>query len=84
MKQSEKKAIDVLEKAFTADILGEYIFDIQDYYADETDQLAEDNPAMEDYLNDIIPEFTEGYDNRKKKEWLEQLRKIIEKAKTFV
>lgn len=42
-----------------------YTFTIQDYFADETDQLAIDNPKMEDYLNDVIPEFTEAYDETK-------------------
>ena len=33
---------------------------------------------MEDYLNDVIPEFTEAYDETKK--WLNDLKKIIKKA----
>lgn len=84
MKKSESDAIKVLEGAFTDSELPVYIFTIQDYYADETDQLAEDNPEMEEYLNDIIPEFTEGYDDTKREEWLYKLRKIINEAKTFI
>lgn len=81
MKQSENSAIKVLESAFTDDDLEAYVFTIQDYYADETDQLAIDNPEMENYLNDVIPEFTEGYDNRRQQEWLTSLQSIIDKAK---
>lgn len=76
MKKSESDAIKVLEGAFTDSELPVYIFEIQDYYADETDQLAEDNSEMEDYLNDMIPEFTEGYDDTKREEWLFILRCI--------
>jgi len=83
LKTSEKNALKVLEDAFTNDKLYIYVFEIQDYYADETDQLAEDNPKMEDYLNDLIPEFTESYNDTKRDEWLYKLRKIINKAKTF-
>lgn len=84
MKTSEKNALKVLEDAFTNDNLYIYVFEIQDYYADETDQLAEDNPEMEDYLNDIIPEFTESYNDTQRDEWLYKLRKIVNKAKTFI
>ena len=84
MKRSEKQALDVLEKAFTAQPLSSYTFDIQDYFADETDQLEIDNPKMDDYLQDVIPEFTDEYDNRKQKEWLAELRKIINHAKTLI
>lgn len=59
-----------------------YTFTIQDYFADETDQLAIDNPKMEDYLNDVIPEFTEAYDETKK--WLNDLKKIIKKVELLV
>ena len=83
MKASEKEAINVLERAFKAKELYIYTFTIQDYFADETDQLAIDNPNMEDYLNDVIPEFTESYDETKKDIWLNDLKKIIEKAETL-
>lgn len=80
MKKSEKEAINILEKAFKTKETYMYTFLIQDYFADETDQLEIDNPKMENYLNDIIPEFTEAYDERRKKAWLDELRKIITKA----
>lgn len=35
---------------------------------------------MEDYLNDVIPEFTEENDETKKDIWLNDLKKIIKKA----
>lgn len=84
MKASEQSAIDVLEKAFSADNLWEYALDIQDYFADETDQLEIDSPVMDDYLQDVIPEFTNSYDNTKRKQWLSELRTIIDHAKTLV
>lgn len=84
MKRIEKSALDILEKAFNAKPLSQYTFDIQDYFADEADQLDIDNPAMADYLQDIIPEFTDSFDNTKKKEWLSELRQIINHAKTFI
>ncbi|MGQ2374325.1 hypothetical protein [Companilactobacillus zhachilii] len=84
MKKSEAKAIEVLEDAFTDSDLESYVFVIQDYYADETDQLALDNPEMEDYLNDIIPEFTEGFDLNERNDWLNRLKDIIRNAKTFI
>lgn len=84
MKFSEKSALDVLEKAFQAKPLSQYTFDIQDYFADETDQLEVDNPEMDDYLQDIIPEFTDSYDNTKQTEWLSELRQIVDHAKTFI
>ena len=59
-------------------------FTIQDYFADETDQLAIDNPSMEDDLNDVIPEFTEAYDETKKDIWLNDLKKIIKKAELLI
>ncbi|MBI0121757.1 hypothetical protein H3U50_08085 [Lactobacillus sp. M0398] len=61
-----------------------YTFTIQDYFADETDQLAIDNPSMEDDLNDVIPEFTEAYDETKKDIWLNDLKKIIKKAELLI
>lgn len=70
MKKSEKEAINVLSGAFDNTDLETYVFTIQDYFADETDQLEIDNPKMENYLNDIIPEFTEAYDERRKKHGL--------------
>lgn len=84
MKKSETKAIEVLEAAFKDKDLESYVFFIQDYYADETDQLSKDNPEMEDYLNDVIPEFTEGFNLNKRNEWLNELRDIINKAKIFI
>ena len=84
MKASEQLAFDILDKAFTSDRLWEYVFDIQDRYADDLDQLYIDNPEMADYLQDVIPEFTEAYDNTKRKQWLAELRKIIDHAKTLV
>lgn len=84
MKQSEQQALNVLERSFTENELFHYVFVIQDYFADQTDQLEIDNPAMEDYLNETIPEFTEGYDNTKRNQWLLQLREIINHAKALV
>lgn len=84
MKESEELALDVLEKAFIADDLWVYALDIQDYFADETDQLEIDSPVMDDYLQDVIPEFTNSYDNTKRKQWLAELRKIIDHAKTLI
>lgn len=84
MKRSEKSALDILEKAFNAKPLSQYTFDIQDYFADETDQLEIDNPEMADYLQDVIPEFTDLYDNTKQKQWLNELQQIINHAKTFI
>lgn len=83
MKNSERKAIETMQQAFVNDDLESYVFTIQDYFADETDQLEADNPEMEDYLNDVIPEFTEGFDLTKKEEWLQQLRVIIDKSKSM-
>lgn len=84
MKKSEKQAIGVLNRAFNNTDLETYVFTIQDYFADETDQLAIDNPKMEDYLNDVIPEFTEAYDETKKDIWLNDLKKIITKAELLI
>ncbi|MBI0093070.1 hypothetical protein H3T48_04985 [Lactobacillus sp. M0403] len=84
MKKSEKQAIDILNRAFNNTDLETYVFTIQDYFADETDQLAIDNPKMEDYLNDVIPEFTEAYDETKKDIWLNDLKKIIKKAELLI
>lgn len=84
MKSSEKKAIEIMQRAFSDHDLELYVFTIQDYFADETDQLEIDNPEMEDYLNDVIPEFTEGFDLTKKEEWLQQLQVIIDNAKSMV
>ena len=50
MKAIEQLAFDILDKAFTSDRLWEYVFDIQDRYADDLDQLYIDNPEMADYL----------------------------------
>ena len=50
LKASEQLAFDILDKAFTSDRLWEYVFDIQDRYADDLDQLYIDNPEMADYL----------------------------------
>lgn len=38
---------------------------------------------MDDYLQDVIPKFTDLYDNTKQKEWLAELRKIIDHAKAL-
>lgn len=84
MKKSEKQAIDILNRAFNNTDLETYVFTIQDYFADETDQLAIDNPKMEDYLNDVIPEFTEAYNETKKDIWLNDLKKIIKKAELLI
>ena len=84
MKKSEKEAINVLKKAFNTKELYMYTFTIQDYFADETDQLAIDNHKMEYYLNDVIPEFTEAYDETKKDIWLNDLKKIIKKAELLI
>lgn len=84
MKRSERAALEILKAAFTSPDLESYVFTIQDYFADETDQLAEDNPKLEDYLNDIIPEFTEAYDNRQPVTWLATLQKIIENAESLI
>ena len=84
MKKSEKQAIEILNRAFNNTDLETYVFTIQDYFADETDQLAIDNPKMEDYLNDVIPEFTEAYDETKKDIWLNDLKKIIKKAELLI
>ena len=83
MAPSEQKAIKVLEDALTSSELYHYVFTIQDYFADETNQLAIDNPALEDYLNNVIPEFTEEYDNTKRNQWLLQLRNIINQANSI-
>ena len=84
MKASEKEAINVLKRAFKSKDLYIYTFTIQDYFTDETDQLAIDNPSMEDDLNDVIPEFTEAYDETKKDIWLNDLKKIIKKAELLI
>lgn len=84
MKASEKVAINVLKRAFKSKDLYIYTFTIQDYFTDETDQLAIDNPSMEDDLNDVIPEFTEAYDETKKDIWLNDLKKIIKKAELLI
>ncbi|HEY4399774.1 MAG TPA: hypothetical protein VGM95_04525 [Lactobacillaceae bacterium] len=84
MLKIEKEAIDVMEKAFTDNELWSYVFVIQDYFADETDQLEIESPKFDNYLQDVIPEFTEGYDNTKAKKWLAELRKIIDHAKTLL
>ncbi|WP_419154529.1 hypothetical protein [Weissella bombi] len=84
MTESELLAFAILEKAFKSDELWSYVFEIQDRYADDLDQLDIDNPEMADYLQDVIPEFTESYDNTKKKQWLNELRQIIDHAKTFI
>lgn len=84
MLKSEQEAIDVMEKAFTDKELWSYVFVIQDYFAFETDQLETESPKFDDYLQDVIPEFTEGYDNTKANEWLAELRKMIDHAKTLI
>lgn len=84
MMNSERKAIEVMQQAFRNQDLERYVFTIQDYFADETDQLEIDNPQMEDYLNDVIPEFTDGFDLTKRKEWLRRLQLIIDKAELMV
>ncbi|WP_054678611.1 hypothetical protein [Lacticaseibacillus sharpeae] len=81
--ECETEAINVLEGAFTDSELETYVFYIQDYFADETDQLAEDSPKMEDFLNDLIPELTESYTPPDRGTWLKKLRRIIEHAKTL-
>ncbi|HEY4399773.1 MAG TPA: hypothetical protein VGM95_04520 [Lactobacillaceae bacterium] len=83
MKQSEKDAILVLEKALNNQALEYYTFDIQDYFADDAEQLDIDNPQMADYLQDIIPEFTDSYTIPEEQEWLSKLKKIIEHAKSL-
>ena len=84
MKASDKEEINVLKRAFKSKDLYIYTFTIQDYFADETDQLAIDNPSMEDDLNDVIPEFTEAYDETKKDIWLNDFKKIIKKAELLI
>ncbi|WP_407894605.1 hypothetical protein [Lacticaseibacillus sp. N501-2] len=81
MKQSETDALKMLEQAFSDDELETYVFTIQDYFADETDRLEIDSPDMADYLDDIIPEFTEAYDSTKHDQWLCELREVINHAK---
>lgn len=71
-------------KAYQAKALSQYTFDIQDYFADETDQLEVDSPVMDEHLQDVIPEFTNSYDNTKKKQWLAELREIIDHAQTLI
>ncbi|HEY4400263.1 MAG TPA: hypothetical protein VGM95_07015 [Lactobacillaceae bacterium] len=84
MLKSEKEAIDVMEKAFTDQELWSYVFVIQDYFAFDTDQLETESSKFDDHLQDVIPEFTEAYDNTKADEWLAELRKIIDHAKILL
>lgn len=75
----------MLEGAFMAERLASYVIDIEFYVADETDQLEEDNPQLQDYIQDVIPLMTsEEYDDTKQQAWLAHLRSVINKAKTFV
>jgi hypothetical protein len=80
---SETEALDVLKGAFTDSELETYVFYIQDYFADDTDQLAKDNPMLEDFLNDSVPEFTDSYSPSQRKKWLRKLRNIINHANTM-
>lgn len=83
MKQSEIDVINVLEQSFERDDLDMYVIDIQDYMADNTDQLEIDNPNMDDFLQEVIPEFTDEYRIGTERQWLSQLRDIINHAKTL-
>lgn len=39
---------------------------------------------MDEHLQDVIPEFTNSYDNTKKTQWLAELREIIDHAQTLI
>ncbi|WP_409076830.1 hypothetical protein [Bombilactobacillus bombi] len=84
IEKSEQDAFKILKDAFTTHDLAVYVFTIQDYFADKTDALATDNPILEDYLNSIIPEFTESYDNSNKDLWLNKLQEIINQAQVLI
>lgn len=80
----EEKAIEILELSFTVDDLWGHSIDIQDFFAEDADELDIVNPEMADYLQEIIPEFTDGFLEQPTEEWLAELRGIIDKAKTFI
>lgn len=80
----EQKSIDILELFFTSEDMMGHVVDVQDFFADDADELDVVNPEMADYLQDIIPEYTADFGLRPKEEWLAELRNIIDKAKTFI
>lgn len=80
----EEKAIDILELFFTIDDIRGHTVDVQDFFADDADELDVVNPGMADYLQDVIPEFTADFGLYPKEEWLTNLRQIIDKSKTYL
>lgn len=82
MKASEKEMMTYLHDAITENIsLRDFSYDIGVYLLD-VDQLAKDNPELEDYLQDVMPEYAETYRNDAM--FLPGLKKIYEHAKTLV
>lgn len=85
MKKSEDQLLKFLEQAFSAQRLSDYVVDLEYYVADETDQLAMDNPMLDDYIQDTIPDLTSvEYDDTEQEAWLNALRKIINHARTLI
>lgn len=85
MKKSEDQLLTFLEQAFSAQRLSDYVVDLEYYVADETDQLAKDNPKLDDYIQDTIPDLTSvEYDDTEQEAWLNALRKIINHARTLI
>lgn len=85
LKKSEDQLLKFLEQAFSAQRLSDYVVDLEYYVADETDQLAMDNPMLDDYIQDTIPDLTSvEYDDTEQEAWLNALRKIINHARTLI
>ena len=85
LKKSEDQLLKFLEQAFSAQRLSDYVVDLEYYVADDTDQLAKDNPMLDDYIQDTIPDLTSvEYDDTEQEAWLNALRKIINHARTLI
>lgn len=85
LKKSEIGLFKVLNKAFTSKDLSDYIYDVESYLVEETDQLEVDNPKLHDYIQDTVPTLiAEDYDATRQTEWLRKLKDIIIKAKTMI
>lgn len=85
LKQSEINLFEVLEKAFTSSELADYVYDIEAYLVEETDQLEKDNPELDNYIQQVVPDLIAiDYDDAKQSEWLAKLRLVINKAKKMV
>lgn len=85
MTDIQQEVIKWLEGSFTTNDLAHYVVDLEIFLAFDVDELDTVNPKLADYIQDVVPMMTsEEYDDTKQKQWLDKMRKVVDKAKKMV